>query len=167
LEIIYFDGEDSFYINTTDPENNVVISRGSLHRFTIDWDTVKTGNISGVQVEIDEDGDGEYESAMSPTEVKYNVQIEGPFGPARDDKDQGKSNGDVDDDSGFDIVMIMLVVIVILIIVIIIGVLALLMMKRNGGTGISREDEADGKVRNCKSLFAQGGGKYFDFHKKR
>jgi hypothetical protein len=143
LEVTYFDGNSILYVNTTDPENNVVISRGSLHRFNIDWTTVKTGNISGVQVDIDADGDGEYESAMIPAEVKYNVQIEGPFGAEGNDKDQGKGNGEVDDDKGFDIVMIMLVGIVILIIVIVIGILALLVMNKKTGSGISGEDEVD------------------------
>jgi hypothetical protein len=45
LEITYFDGKDSFYVNSTDPVNNVVISRGNFHRFDIEWDAVITGNM--------------------------------------------------------------------------------------------------------------------------
>jgi hypothetical protein len=149
MEVTYFDGNSILYVNTTDPEINVVISRGSLHRLNIDWDTVITGNITGVQVDIDSDGDGEYESAMSAAEVKENVKIEGPFGVVGNDKDDdhGKDNGEAEDDNGFDIVMIMLVVILIIMIITCM-ILVFLVIKKKGGSGAASEDDeaAEAKV---------------------
>jgi hypothetical protein len=93
LEITYYDGEKHIYVNTTNPMNNVVISRDTLHRFNIDLDIVATGDINGVWIDIDEDGDGEFESAMTPEQVIFNVQIEGSFASYVDDDDD-------DDDTG-------------------------------------------------------------------
>jgi hypothetical protein len=104
LQIIYFDGENSYQVNTTDPKTKVQISSGSTHRFRIDWDTVKNNNTSGIRVNIDSDNDGIYESAMSPFEVDKNVMItliEGQFAPQGESKNGGetKDDGKTKDDS--------------------------------------------------------------------
>ncbi len=150
LEIIYFDGENSYQVSTTDPENRVVISMGSAHRYSIDWNLIKNGDRTGVLAEIDKDGDGNFEDAMTRMEVTENIDIvmvEGLYAPGADGKDDGKGISDVGDNEVSNAGITVLIVLVILV-VILGGVVAFLAVKKKLGSGEAMNEEADVKTIN-------------------